>query len=99
MNILKGSITMEKNVAKELTYEEALKAFKAEWADKRKEARKAESASKKAELRAQAVEACKQALTALEGVDKAFSRELEAVVTRLNMFVKGERYTRTSKGV
>lgn len=90
---------MEQKAKQELTYEEALKAFKAEWAGKKKEARKAESASKKAVLREQAVEACKQALVALEGVDKAFNKELEAVFTRLNMFINGERYTRTSKGV
>ena len=88
----------KENQAQEMSYEEALKAFKAEWAGKRKEERKAKSASAKAEKREATATICAQAVELLKGIDPAFNKELAPVVTRLNMFIKGEKYTRNFKG-
>lgn len=84
--------------AQPMTYEEALKAFKAQWADKRKEAKASERATAKATKRAETADLCKQALVILKCIDPAFNKELAPVVTRLNMFVNGEKYTRTKGG-
>lgn len=84
--------------SKVLTYEEALKAFKAQWADKRKAEKKA---SKQEELKAQR-EAdkviVKNAVEMLSAITPKSKSELDAVFTRLNMFLEDKRYTRNMKG-
>lgn len=84
--------------AQEMTYEEALKAFKATWAEKRKEEKASKKAEEKSAKREATVEVCKKALEVLQGIDSSFNKELAPVITRLNMFVKGERYTRNVGG-
>lgn len=83
-----------KETATPLTYEEELKALKEKWAGKRKEERKEKQANKKAEEREATVYLCKQAIEILKDINPAFKKELAPVVTRLNMFVNGERFTR-----
>ena len=83
---------------KEMTYEEELKALKAKWADRRAEERKRKKAEAKSEKKEASIECAKKALEALQGVDACFNRELAPVVKRLNMFIKGEKFTRNVKG-
>lgn len=78
----------------EMTYEEALKAFKESWKEKRKAEATAKRNEAKTEKREKTVEACKKSLEALKEVDSAYNKELAPVVTRLNMFINGEKYTR-----
>ena len=84
--------------APELTYEEALKQFKAQWKDKRQEAKANERANAKAEKRQATADLCSKALELLKGIDAAFNKELAPVITRLTMFVNGDKYTRTKGG-
>ena len=86
----------KENVAteQEISYEAELKALKAKWAVRKQAEKQAKKAEEKAEKRVKAVEHCKEALEALSKVDKAFEKELSAVVLRLNMFIEGKRYTR-----
>lgn len=87
---------MEEIKAKEteLTYEEALKKFKKEWADKRKQEKKKEKDSKRAEEREKDTEVVKAVIETLNTLSPKSKEELSAVFTRLNMFINGERYTR-----
>lgn len=79
---------------KKLSYEEALKALKAEYAEERKQERIAKKEEARKEKREEACEACRKALKELAVVDPTFNRELAAVVLRLEMFIEGKRYTR-----
>lgn len=85
----------ETEVAEEqLSYEEALKAFKAKWTDKRKEEKKAK---KDEEMKAQR-DADKvlvaNALQILNGITQKSKKELKAVFTRMEMFLSDKKYTR-----
>ena len=77
-----------------LSYEEALKAFKAQWAGKRKEEKKLRKEEERKAQREADVVIVKKVLEVLEAVTPASKDELSAVFTRLNMFVEGKRYTR-----
>lgn len=79
---------------KKLSYKEALKALKEQYAEERKQERLAKKAEARKEKREEACGACRKALKELEAVDPAFNRELSSVVIRLNMFIEGKRYTR-----
>lgn len=81
-----------------LTYQEALKALKAQYAEERKAERFEKRAQAKQGKRNETAEVCKKALEVLQGIDPAFNRELAPVVTRLQMFVDGKKYTRSVKG-
>ena len=84
----------ETNAVEEISYEQALREFKAQWKDKKKEQAIAKRKSEKEEKRSLSVEACKKALEELKNVDSSFNRELAPVVKRLEMFINGERYSR-----
>ena len=77
-----------------LTYEQALKAFKAQWADKRKEEKKARNEDERKAQREEDIVIVKNVLEILGGITAKSKDELSAVFTRLNMFVEGKRYTR-----
>lgn len=79
---------------KKLTYQEALKALKAQYAEERKQERAEKRNEEKAEKRKATVVCCQNALEALKGVDPAFNRELHCVVNRLQMFIDGKKFTR-----
>ena len=87
---------MEQN--KTMTYEEALKAFKAEWADKRKDERKAKAQEKKAEERKANASVAQKALEVLSALDTAGKNELAPAIKRLEMYISGEHYTRVKGG-
>lgn len=87
-----------KNQETKATYESELKALKEKWALARKAERKEKAINAKQEKREKSCEFVKQALEALGNVDPAFSRELAPVAKRLNMFIRGEQYTRSNKG-
>lgn len=81
---------------KPISYEEALKAFKAEWAEKRAQERKEKREAEKEEKRKGDIEKVQKALYILnECEDK---NALVVVINRLNMFINGEKFTRTRKG-
>lgn len=81
-----------------LTYEEELKALKAKWADKKKEAKKQERADKKSALKETAKVEARKALEIVKAIDNTFTTELAPVVKRLEMFINDEKYTRSKGG-
>lgn len=87
---------MEEIKAKEteLSYEEALKKFKEEWAGKRKEEKKKKKDIERAKEREKDTEFVKEVIKTLDALSPKSKEELSAVFTRLNMFINGERYTR-----
>ena len=92
----------EKDIKKEvvevaeenLSYEEALKAFKAKWAGKRKDERKAKKAEEEKAQREADKVLVQNALQILNGITPKSKNELKAVFTRLDMFLSDKRYTR-----
>ena len=87
-----------KETNQEMTYEEALKAFKAQWKEKRAEESKKAKQAEKEKTRKVDCEKVDVALQALSEISTAGQKELQAVITRLDMFKKGERYTRNKGG-
>lgn len=76
-------------------YQQALKAFRAEWAGRRAQARKDEQAKANAEAKEADKETARNALKCLQEIKGTQSKkELACVVKRLEMFINGEKYTR-----
>lgn len=83
-------------MAKELTLEQIIERATKKYEEKQtaRAERKAEADKAKAEKRTESVEHVKIALEELMKVDEG-KNELTCVINRLNMFINGERYTRT----
>lgn len=87
---------MSNNVAqeKEMTYEEELKLFREKWAKKRAKERSEKREAEKAEERKANSEKVGKALEILNTLPANAVNELKPAITRLEMYTKGERYTR-----